>query len=160
MSATQSLLIVLEAAEKARDEAVAVHEARRKTYEAARQQAQSLADWRRDYQNRWQAQFRQSGGMEIVRCYQDFMQRLGDAVGAQDQQVAQAQALMERSRLELVERERRVAAVSKLIDKRLLEQRVRQDRQEQKATDEMASRAARLSASMPGGGNPMASTTL
>jgi len=53
-----------------------------------------------------------------------------------------------------------VAAVSKLIDKRLLEQRVRQDRQEQKATDEMASRAARLSASMPGGGNPMASTTL
>ena len=52
----------------------------------------------------WQAQFRQSGGMEIVRCYQDFMQRLGDAVGAQDQQVAQAQTLMERSRLELIER--------------------------------------------------------
>ena len=159
MSATQSLLIVLEAAEKARDEAVAVHEARRKTYEAARQQAQSLTDWRRDYQNRWQAQFRQSGGMEIVRCYQDFMQRLGDTVGAQDQQVAQAQALMERARLELVERERRVAAVSKLIEKRVLEQRTRQARQEQKATDEVASRSARVSASMPGGGNPMASTT-
>ena len=160
MSATQSLLIVLEAAEKARDEAVAAHEARRKAYEAARQQAQSLTDWRHDYQNRWQAQFRQSGGMEIVRCYQDFMQRLGDAVDAQDQQVAQAQTLMERSRLELIERERRVAAVSKLIDKRLLEQRARLSRQEQKATDEMASRASRLSASMPGGVNPLASSSL
>ncbi|MBP7132114.1 MAG: flagellar export protein FliJ [Aquabacterium sp.] len=160
MSATQSLLIILEAAEKARDQAVAAHEARRKTYEAARQQAQSLTDWRRDYQNRWQAQFRQSGGVEIVRCYQDFMQRLGDAVGAQDLQVAQAQALMEHSRLELVERERRVAAVSKLIDKRLLEARVRHARQDQKATDEMASRAAHLAASLPGGINPMASTTL
>lgn len=160
MSATQSLLIVLEAAEKARDEAVAEHEARRKAYEAARQQAQALTDWRTDYQNRWQAQFRQSGGMEIVRCYQDFMQRLGDAVGAQDQQVAQAEAWMERSRAELVERERRVAAVSKLIDKRVMEKRAMLARQDQKATDEMASRAARLSASMPGGVNPLASTSL
>ena len=152
MSATQSLLIVLEAAEKVRDDAVTVHEARRKAYEAARQQAQSLTDWRRDYQNRWQAQFRQSGGVEIVRCYQDFMQRLGDAVGAQEVQVTQAQALMDQSRLDLIERERRVAAVSKLIDKRVLEQRVRQDRQEQKATDEMASRVSRLSSSMSGSG--------
>lgn len=160
MSATQALLIVLESAEKARDEALAVHEARRRAYEAARQQAQSLTDWRRDYQDRWQAQFRQSGGVEIVRCYQDFMQRLGEAVGAQAQQVAQAQELLERSRAELIERERRVAAVSKLIDKRLLEVRERQAKQEQKAMDEMASRAARLTSSQLGGGNPLANAPL
>lgn len=160
MSATQPLLIVLESAEKARDDAVAEFEARRKAYDAARQQAQSLTDWRKEYEQRWQNQFRQSGGMEIVRCYQDFMQRIGEAVGEQGKRVEQAQALMERWRLELIERERRVAAVSKLIDKRLLEKRVRQERQEQKATDEMASRTVRLSSAMSGGVNPLASTSM
>ena len=51
MSATQSLLIVLEAAEKARDEAVAAHEARRKAYEAALEPLQlelvAMARWAR-----------------------------------------------------------------------------------------------------------------
>lgn len=159
MSATQSLMIILEAAEKERDAALAEHEARRKALDAARQQADALVAWRQDYQNKWQIQFQQSGGMEIVNCYQSFMVRIGEAVTAQDLQVAQAQQWLERSRQELIERERRVAAVSKLIDKRLMEKQAALARQEQKAMDEMASRSARLSA-MAGGSNPLASTGL
>ncbi len=90
MSGIQSLLLVLEAAQKERDAALSAHEAARKSHESARQQAQSLNDWRQDYQRRWQAQFQQSGGVEIVRCYQDFMARLGDAVSEQDRRVGNA----------------------------------------------------------------------
>ncbi|MFW9616467.1 flagellar export protein FliJ [Aquabacterium sp.] len=160
MSANQALLMVLESAEKERDEAMAQLEARRKACDAARQQAQSLTDWRKEYQQRWQNQFRQSGGMEIVRCYNDFMQRLADAVTEQDNRLAQAEQMLERSRLELIERERKVAAVSKLIDKRILEAQARMNRQDQKAMDEMASRAARVSTALSGGVNPLAGSVI
>lgn len=157
MSVPSSLLVVLEAAEKARDEAVAELEGGRRAYDAARQQAQSLGDWRREYQQRWQSQFRQAGGMEIMRCYQDFMQRLGEAVSDQDHRVEQARLYMERCRAQLMERERKVAAVTQLMDRRQAELQRKQDRQDQKATDEVAARAGRASQALGMGGNPLAS---
>ncbi|HET8870373.1 MAG TPA: flagellar export protein FliJ [Aquabacterium sp.] len=143
MSALQPLFLVLEAAEKARDDARSEMEAGRRAYEAARQQAQSLHDWRQEYQTRWQSQFRQSGGVEIIRCYQDFMHRLGDAVAEQEKRVEQTRQYMERCRELLIERERKVAAVGQLIERRQKEAALVQRRQEQKATDEIASRAGR-----------------
>ena len=67
MSGIQDLLMVLDAAEKARDDAVSAMESARQAHESARQQSQSLTDWRQEYQRRWQTQFQQSGGMEIVQ---------------------------------------------------------------------------------------------
>jgi flagellar FliJ protein len=159
MSATQALLLVLESAEKERDETLSSLEAARRAYDAARQQAQSLVDWRREYQQRWQNQFRQTGGMEIMRCYQDFMLRLADAVGEQDKRVEQAQLYLVRCRVQLIECERKVAAVAKLIDKRQAEIQLRQNRQEQKATDEMAARAVRMTATLSAGSNPLTSSS-
>ena len=153
MSGIQALLMVLEAAEKARDEAVSTMEAARQAHVASRQQAQSLTDWRQEYQRRWQTQFQQSGGMEIVRCYQDFTVRLGDAVSEQDRRVLMAEEHLARCRAQLIERERRVAAVSQLIDRRQAELQLKQNRQEQKATDEQAARAVRRAqpmSTMPG----------
>lgn len=144
MSAIQSLLLVLESAEKERDVARTALAAARQSHESARQQAQSLHDWRMDYQRRWQAQFRQSGGVEIVRCYQDFMQRLGDAESDQGLRVGQAQQQEARARALLIERERRVVALSQLIDRRQVELMHKQARQDQKASDEMAARIVRL----------------
>lgn len=160
MSANQALLMVLEAAEKARDEAVSELESRRRAHEAARQQAQSLHDWCKEYQNRWQTQFKQSGGMEIIRCYQDFMNRLAEAVSEQERRVEQAEQHAERGREELMACERKVAAVAKLIDKRMSEAQQRHNRQEQKATDEMAARSVRMAQLMGVGGSPLASGSL
>jgi flagellar FliJ protein len=157
MSANASLLLVLEAAEKARDAALADLDAARKAFEGARQQAQSLTDWRHEYQQRWQAQFRQAGGMEIMRCYQDFMLRLGEAVSDQDKRVEQASQHMDRCKAQLIERERKVAAVTQLMDRRLAEAMLRQNRQDQKATDEVAARAGRLAQGLGAGSNPLAS---
>ncbi|RZL03305.1 MAG: flagellar export protein FliJ [Rubrivivax sp.] len=161
MSSIQPLLILIESAEKARDDAVSQLEGARRAHEAARQQAQSLADWRKEYQHRWSSQFAKSGGMEIMRCYQDFTARLGDAVAEQDKRVAQAAQAMEHCRLQLIERERKVAAVGQLIDRRVLEAAQREQRRDQKATDEQAARAGRgspLSSSF-GGGNKFAPTS-
>lgn len=157
MSNLSPLLLVLEAAEKARDAAVADMEGARKAYDAARQQSQSLVDWRREYQNKWQSQFRQTGGMEIMRCYQDFMQRLGEAVSDQDIRVEQARAYMERCREQLIERERKVAAVVQLMERRHAELQLAHNRREQKATDEVAARAGRMEQGFGPGSSPMAS---
>lgn len=148
MNTSQSLITLLEQAEEARDTALAQFEVSRKSHEGARQQLQSLQDFREQYQTRWQSQFRQAGGMEIMRCYQDFMARLGEAVGDQDKRCEQFRLAMERCRGELIERERRVAAVSQLLQRREKEQAQREQRREQKATDELA---ARLMASAPAG---------
>lgn len=147
MSGIQALLMVLESAEKARDEAVSTLEAARQAHASSCQQAQSLNDWRQEYQRRWQSQFQQSGGMEIVRCYQDFTVRLGDAVSEQDRRVDMAEQHLARCRALLIERERRVAAVTQLIERRRAETQLKQNRQEQKATDEQAARSVRMAQS-------------
>jgi flagellar protein FliJ len=157
MSVNSSLLMVLENEEKARDAALSDMEAARRAFESARQQAQSLTDWRREYQQRWQTQFRQTGGMEIMRCYQDFMQRLAEAVSDQDKRVEQANHHMAHCKTQLMERERKVAAVAQLMDRRLAEVLLKQNRQDQKATDEVAARAGRHAHGLGAGGNPLAS---
>jgi flagellar FliJ protein len=153
-SPTGSLQVLLETAERARDEAVGDLERARQMADAADRQALALMDWRRDYQTKWQAQFRQAGGVEIMRCYQDFMLRLGDAMKDQDVKVAQARALQERCQAALLERERKVAAIVQLLQRRQTEWQRAQDRQEQKATDEVAARQHRASPWFGDAGGP------
>jgi flagellar FliJ protein len=143
MSGVQALQLVLDAAVKVRDEAMSTLESARQAHVASRQQAQSLNDWRLEYQRRWQMQFQKSGGMEIVRCYQEFTVRLGDAVSEQERRVRMAEQDLERCRAQLIERERRVAAVAQLIERRQAELQIKQNRLEQKATDEQAARSVR-----------------
>lgn len=135
-----SLIAVLEQAEAARDEAHALFESSRKAVETARQQLQSLHDFRLQYETRWQSQFKQSGGVEIVRCYQDFMTRLHDAESDQQRRLMHCEEASERRRHELIDRERKVAAITQLMKRRDQEHQQREQRKEQKATDELAAR--------------------
>jgi flagellar protein FliJ len=151
-SPQQPLIALLEQAQAARDEAFAQFESGRRAHDTARQQLQSLHDFRKQYQDRWQQQFSHSGGMEIMRCYQDFMTRMTDAESEQQRRTEAARVYMERCQAVLIERERKVAAVDKLLDRREREQALKQDRRDQKATDEMAARlyaSARSASSSP-----------
>jgi flagellar protein FliJ len=134
------LTALLEQAESARDEALSQFESGRKAHEMARQQLQSLHDFRQDYQQRWQQQFRQASGMEIMRSYQDFMTRMSEAEAEQQRRVEQSLSHLERCRAMLIERERKVAAVTKLMQRRAGEHALKEQRRDQKATDETASR--------------------
>ena len=60
-----ALTALLEQAEKARDEAISQFESGRKAHEAARQQLQSLHDFRQDYQQRWQQRGLSLAGFRI-----------------------------------------------------------------------------------------------
>lgn len=146
------LSAVLSQSEEARDEALGEFERARQGLESARQQLQSLHDFRQQYQTRWQAQFSRSGGVEIMRCYTEFMARMSEAEVEQHKRVEYCKVTLERCRLHLVERERRFAAVSQLVARRETEFQRSENRKDQKATDELAARL--------GGGSTMGMSSL
>ena len=131
------LTTLLEQAEADRNRALAAFNQLRARSDAARIQAAQLEDYRRDYQQRWSAQFALGAGLDIVRCYQGFADRLETAITQQGHALAQARAGDALSAQEL-----RVASVRKLIDRRVQAQRQLLERREQKADDEHAMRVA------------------
>lgn len=139
---SHSLLVVLEQAKSSRDHAFVMLESSRKILEDAKFKLQSLHNFRSQYEERWQGQFKQAGGMEIVRCYQDFMARLSNAVDEQASRVAHLQRDHDNRKTDLLELERKLAAVQKLIDRRQHEMMQTSMRMEQRDTDEMATRLA------------------
>jgi len=152
MTDLQPLTILLGQHERQRDAALAEHQRAVIASDAARAQAEQLHTYRREYEERWSAQFRREGQIELVRCYQSFMERLTQAVDQQARAAEHAAAQVDRLMTVLREAELRCAAVRKLIERRTHEQRVDAERRDQKLTDEQASRAAwnRLG----GGGGP------
>jgi len=143
MSSTeiQSLEMLLKQAESERDEALLALQQAQARADAARTQAEQLAAYRGQYQQRWTQQFAQRGAIEIVHCYQGFNERLQQAITHQEQASAQSAAQLERARVLLQERELRVASVRKLIERRRLELRRLDERRDQKLTDEAAQRS-------------------
>jgi flagellar FliJ protein len=121
----QALSILLERAEAERDDALRALKEASQRADAARAQHGELAQYRQDYQQRWGQQFARQGHIAVHA----------------DQRV-------ERARAVLMEREMRVASVRKLLERRRFDLARSAQRQEQKAMDEQAARAA-LSANNP-----------
>ncbi len=135
---TQTLVTLLEHAQATRDEAALALQRGEQQLERARAQSDQLVQYRSEYIARWSAHFNRQAAIEIVHCYRSFMQRL-------DQALAQQQALVERHastaaqcRSTLLAAELRVAAVKKLIGRRIEEHLRATARHEQKQTDEAA----------------------
>lgn len=139
---TQALNILLERAEAERDDALAKLQELQRQAEAAQAQAQQLGQYRSDYQQRWTQQFARQTTIDIVGHYQNFGQRLDQAIAQQGAVSQFAQQRVERAREALRDLELRVASVRKLIERRQSELRRSAQRREQKATDEQAARAA------------------
>ena len=137
-----SLQLLLAHAEKQRDETLAEQlrlEAARSSAEA---QAAQLVVYRGEYEARWQTEFSREGKMELVHCYQGFVQRLSQAV-EQQQRVAQHAAMQVERAVAIVRgHEIRVAGLKKMIERRAREGQRADAVQEQKHSDEHAARAA------------------
>lgn len=141
MTDLQTLTVLLGHNERQRDLALAEHQRAQNASVAATAQAEQLLVYRREYEQRWSAQFRREGQIELVRCYQSFIERLNQAVEQQTriaehsgQQVARTLAAMQAV-------EMRCASVRKLIERRTLELRRDADRRDQKHSDESAARS-------------------
>lgn len=135
MSALHTLLTQAEAE---RDQARAALRRAEEQLTRLRAQADQLLAYRSEYQQRWGGQFAQGGAIEIVHCYQSFMQRLDEALVQQRQQSEAAATLAERQRATLLATEMRVASVRKLLERRQIELRRVEDRREQRQNDEAA----------------------
>ncbi len=133
--------LLLEQAEARRDEAIA----EQLRLEAARRDAESQADqlalYRREYEQRWQAQFCQTGQIELVRCYQGFVTKLTHAVEQQQRVAAHTATQVERAAAIARGHDARATALTRLVERRLRERGVHVARREQQQTDEHAARA-------------------
>ena len=142
MNPLQALMALLAQTERERDVAMADAQRAAQAHLAAEAQAEQLLTYRREYEQRWGAQFRNEGKMELVNCYRGFVERLSQAVEQQQRIAQHAATQVERTRDTLLQHEVRVASVRKLIERRAKELRLSADRLEQKATDEFGARAA------------------
>ena len=109
---------------------------------AAQAQADQLLDYRREYEQRWSAEFRREGRIELVHCYQGFIERLTQAVDSQLRVARVAADALALTNAVLRDREMQLAAVKKLIERRLAEGRQHMERQDQKQNDDLAARIA------------------
>ncbi|MGZ5238422.1 MAG: flagellar export protein FliJ [Caldimonas sp.] len=139
-----SLRLLLAQAEAQRDEALAEQMKLEAARRAATAQAEQLVTYRREYEQRWSAEFCREGKIELVRCYQGFIERLSQAVEQQERIAAHATAQAERATAIVRGHEVRAAALKKLVERRLHEGRRVASALEQKQNDEHASRAAWL----------------
>ena len=148
-----ALHTLLEQAQAERNLALAAFSQNRARFDAARAQATQLDAYRADYERRWSAQFAQGAALQIVRCYQDFSQRLETAIAQQGLAVAQARSAVAQAGDALTANELRVASVRKLIERRAQAERRMLERHERKADDEAATRVA-----LARGGNALSGT--
>ena len=77
-----------------------------------------------------------------MRCYQGFITRLTLAVEQQERSVDQTAALIAQAVAVVREHDMRVAALHKLLERRLKEGQAGETRAEQRDSDERATRAA------------------
>lgn len=138
----RSLQLLLTQAEAQRDEALAEQMKLEVARRASVAQAEQLVAYRREYEQRWSAEFCREGKIELVRCYQGFIVRLTQAVEQQERIAAHAVVQVERAAAIVRGHDVRAAALKKLVERRAQEGRRVAAGLEQKQSDEHAARAA------------------
>ena len=138
----RALRLLLAQAERQRDEALAEQLKLEAAWRAAAAQAEQLVLYRREYEQRWSAEFCREGKIELVRCYQGFIERLTQAVEQQERVATHAAAQAERAAAIMRGHDVRAAALKKLIERRVKEGDRVAAGQEQKQNDEHAALAA------------------
>jgi flagellar protein FliJ len=152
---TRTLTVLLEREEAARDAALLALQQAESQLTQARAQAEALAAYRHETVARWQAQMKAASGIEVVHGYRTFMQRLDQALAQQAGVVERAEAAVS-ARLEArLAAETRVAAIGKLIGRRVQEHRHAEHRRDQRQTDEAAQRTSWAAAAATGGHGPL-----
>lgn len=143
-----TLSLLLEQAQRARDEALLALRQAEARVQAARAQARDLGDYQHQYDRRWMDTFRQQGtGVAVLRAHQQFGLRLQEAIGQQAQQAALLDARLAAARQQVLEREMQVAKVTRLIERRQADRLARQLKAEQKTMDEFGALRHRMSPS-------------
>lgn len=140
MESMRSLQLLLQHEQRQCDEAQAVLLRADQAARRAHEQRDQLVAYRGEYEARWSAQFRSGSAVQIVLHYRSFMQRLDQAVAMQSRQAEVTERHAAQARQRLLDCERRVASVRKLLERRGAELAQCSRQLEQKASDEQAQR--------------------
>jgi flagellar protein FliJ len=141
-AAIESLQPLLEQAEAERDAALAALRAAEQAAARSQAQADQLQQYRVEFRARWDAHFARQGTVALLQCRHGFAQRLDQAIDQQGRQCLAGERQLAQARARLKQREMRLAAVRKLLERRLETLRLAGARREQKQTDEAAQRVA------------------
>jgi flagellar FliJ protein len=139
---TQALHTLLEHAERQRNEALALLLKAEESARRLQQQGLQLLAYRDEYRQRQPGLGGHSVSIELLRSHHEFMQRLEQALTQQDGQLTVAETRLMARRADLLALETRVASVRKLMERRSHDLRRRNERQEQRRSDD-AQHAAR-----------------
>ena len=142
MAELRTLLLLMEQAERERDAALAQHTEAQTRLGRAQAQSDELQRFDSEYHQRWHQQGQGGLGIETLRCYQSYGQRLLEAIGQQGQLIQHLEQRRQACQLELQARELRLASLRKLIERRQQQLLQLQEKQDQKITDEWAARSA------------------
>jgi flagellar FliJ protein len=139
MSNIQTLNKVVELAEKRRDEARAALAQQQRELQIAQDQMQQLQTYAQEAQVRWSARS-SSAGVDATQLFhhRQFMHKIDHALEFQRGVLSNRETLIERCQSQLIVAERDVAGLRKFTERKLQVLQQKAQRQEQKATDEMA----------------------
>ena len=143
LESLSTLNLLLDRATQERDRLAAELRRGEDVAQRARRQGEQLQAYRGEYLQRWGQQFGRGGAIEIVHCYQSFMQRLDEAVAQQQRKIDAADQGVAAMRQLLLQAELRMASVKKLIERRQADARRLEDRRDQRQTDETAQQLTR-----------------
>lgn len=138
MSVLSALIVAVEIASRKRDEARHVLQEALAVQQAAQAQLNQLQDYARETEQRWGMQEDTRVQPEVMYHHYQFMDRLGHAAGLQTGVVGDQAARVENARHGLMDAERRLASLRKVVEQRRRELEQAQARMEQKQTDERA----------------------
>ena len=139
MTTIQTLNKVVEIAEKRRDEAIAALAQQERELQIAQDQMQQLQNYAGEAHKRFMARS-SGGGVDAQQLFHQnqFMHKIDHAMEFQRSVIANRETLIERCRSQLMVAERDVAGLRKFTERKILAVQQKQQRQDQKATDEMA----------------------
>ena len=138
MSSLNALSVAVEVAERQRDDARKVLQDTLAAQQAARAQLDQLQDYARETEARWGMKADSTVKPEVMFHHYHFMGRLDHAAGIQTGVVGDQAQRVEAARRTLLSAELRLASLRKVVEKRLNDLALQQQRRDQKQTDERA----------------------
>lgn len=114
--------------------------------QSAEEKLAALQQFRRDYQQQYQAAVRQGMSAADMHNFQAFMQRLDQAILQQQQAIEQARMNVRQGQRDLLDSTRKMKSFDTLAQRHADHERVQQGRAEQRQQDEQSGRFAALNA--------------
>ncbi|GLS15437.1 MULTISPECIES: flagellar export protein FliJ [Hydrogenophaga] len=138
MTPIHTLNKVVELAEKRRDEAVGKLAQQQREMQAAQDQMNQLQSYALEAQARWTTRCQQGVDAQFLFHHRQFMQKIDHAIAFQEGVLSSRQELIDSCQQQVIAAERDVAGLRKYAERQQHALQQRAQRQEQKATDEMA----------------------